>query len=256
MPISRPVLLAALLAAALAGALQAQTLRDRMQQGMSKAREGAEAVGKGVQQGAEIVGKGASAVAKRIEENVDSSVDLMTDEASAEATRAELDGMVIDTLDRLFAEQPAAKTLFEESAGYAVFDTRKLTLVGFTAGAGRGVAISRDDHRRVAISRDDERRVYMNMGTAGVSFQLGLGGFETQVVILFKDPWDFHAFVTQGYDATADAGTMFGDKKTDLGVHFVDGRAFFFLTRQGWKISANASGTRYWPDRDLNAGAE
>ena len=57
----------------------------------------------------------------------------------------------------------------------------------------------------------------MNMATAGVGMSLGLGGFETQVVILFEDAWDFDEFVSMGYDATAEAGSMFGDAKSDIG---------------------------------------
>ena len=45
---------------------------------------------------------------------------------------------------------------------------------------------------------------------------------------------------------------MFGDEKAEFGVRFVDGRAIFVLTKQGWKISATAAGTRYWADKNLN----
>ena len=145
-------------------------------------------------------------------------------------------------LTRLFVEQPEAADLFEMSAGYAVFDTRKLVLFGLAAGAGRGVA----------ISRTDDKRIYMNMGTAGVGMSLGIGGFETQVVLLFQEEWDFNEFVTMGYDATAEAGTMFGEDKAEFGVRFVDGRAIFVLTKQGWKVSATAAGTKYWADQNLN----
>jgi hypothetical protein len=92
----------------------------------------------------------------------------------------------------------------------------------------------------------------MNMATGGVGMSLGLGGFETQVAILFKDVWDFDEFVAMGYDATAEAGSMFGDEKAEIGVRFVDGRAIFVLTKQGWKVSATAAGTRYWADQTLN----
>ena len=102
----------------------------------------------------------------------------MTNEPTPQETRDKLDAMADETLARLFAEQPEAAELFELSAGYAVFDTRKLVLFGLAAGAGRGVAVSR---------AEDERRIYMNMATAGVGMSLGLGGFETQVAILFKD---------------------------------------------------------------------
>ena len=203
-----------------------------MQQGVSK-----------VQQGASEVQKGVAGATGRIEESVDSSVDLMTNEPTPQETRDKLDAMADETLARLFAEQPEAAELFDLSAGYAVFDTRKLVLFGLAAGAGRGVAVSR---------AEDERRIYMNMATAGVGMSLGLGGFETQVAILFKDEWDFDEFVTLGYDATAEAGSMFGDEKAEIGVRFVDGRAIFVLTKQGWKVSATAAGTKYWADANLN----
>ena len=231
MPITRLAPLTAL-AVMLAASSHAQSLRERMQQGVSK-----------VQQGASEVQKGVAGATGRIEESVDSSVDLMTNEPTPQETRDKLDAMADETLARLFAEQPEAAELFELSAGYAVFDTRKLVLFGLAAGAGRGVAVSR---------AEDERRIYMNMATAGVGMSLGLGGFETQVAILFKDEWDFDEFVTLGYDATAEAGSMFGDEKAEIGVRFVDGRAIFVLTKQGWKVSATAAGTKYWADANLN----
>jgi lipid-binding SYLF domain-containing protein len=193
-----------------------------------------------MQRGASKVQEGIAGAAGRIGESVDSSVVLMTNEPTPQETRAKLDAMA---LTRLFAEQPEAAGLFDSSAGYAVFDTRKLVLFGLTAGTGRGVAVSRTE---------DARRIYMNMATGGVGMSLGLGGFETQIIILFKNAWDFDEFVAMGYDATAEAGSMFGDEKAEIGVRFVDGRAIFVLTKQGWKVSATAAGTKYWVDGSLN----
>jgi lipid-binding SYLF domain-containing protein len=224
MSTTRLALITGLLVALAAGS-QAQSLRERMRQGASKVQQGA-------------VG-----AAGRIGESVDSSVDLMTNERTPQETRTKLDAMADETLVRLFAEQPEAAELFELSAGYAVFDTRKLVLFGLAAGAGRGVAVSRTEN---------PRHIYMNMATGGVGMSLGLGGFETQVAILFKDEWDFDEFVTNGYDATSEAGSMFGDQKAEMGVRFVDGRAIFVLTKQGWKVSATAAGTKYWADENLN----
>jgi hypothetical protein len=275
MPINRLALLT-MLSVMPAFASQAQTLRERLEQGASR-----------VQQGAAEVQKGVSGIADRIGASAESSVDLMTDEATPQATRDELDAMAAETLSRLFAEKPEAVALFEQSAGYAVFDTRELVLFGVAAGAARGVAASRSADMRPSdmppadlppadlppadlpptempspemrsgdpsldTGRSDETRIYMNMATGGVGVSFGLGGFETQVVILFKDAWDFNEFVTQGYDATAEAGSMFGAQKAEFGVRFVDGRAIFHLTGQGWKVSATAAGTRYWIDQDLN----
>ncbi len=235
-------------------------------------------------------GKAVTGATQQVEDAVTSTTDLMVNEPTPEATRAKLDAMAAETLARLFAEQPGTIALFDQSAGYAVFDTRKMVLFGLAAGAGRGVAIARsrpvpvpvpDASADTAADTDAdvpdadaefeaaqpenpmpvfeadpplpaERRVYMNMGTAGVGFSLGVGGFQTQVVMLFQDEWRFNEFITNGYDATADAGTMFGSEKAGLDLSFVDGRAIFFLTEQGWKVSATAAGTKYWVDANIN----
>ncbi len=208
---------------AAASVASAQTFRDRLAIGAEKAREGA------------------GRIVDNVERSIDGSIDLLTDEATPEETRAELDQMAFATLERLFAERPEAVPLFEESAGYAVFDTRRVTF-GVTAGAGRGVA----------VNKITGERVYMNMGMGGVGVSFGLGGFETQVVILFQSPAVLEEFVTRGLDASAEAGSMFGDDKQRATVKFADGRSIFYLTRKGWKVSAAAAGTRYWVDVDLN----
>lgn len=224
-----------LITVALASAAGAQSLKERLQQGAGALRDGASAVQQGVATGAGIV-------VDQVEQNIDSTVDLMTNEATPEATRVELDAMAAETLNRLFAERPGSRELFAESAGHAVFDTRKAMLFGLAAGGGRGVA----------VSHDGGARTYMNMGTAGVGMSFGIGGFETQVVILFEDPWTFNNFVADGYDASAEGGAMFGSDRTDLAARFVNGRAIFYLSKQGWKVSASAAGTKYWVDRSLN----
>ena len=219
------------------GPAGAEGLGDRLRQGMSKVGEGARSVGEGI-------GQGVARVGDRIDENIRSTEQLLSDGESPEAKRAELDAMASEALSRLFAEQPEALDLFLLSAGYAVFDTRKLVLVGVAAGGGRGVA----------VSRTGDRRVYMNMGTAGVGLSFGLGGFDTQQIMFFETDWDFADFLRNGYDATAEAGALAGADRSNLGMRFVDGRAVFVLTTDGWKVSATATGTRYWIDGDLNRG--
>lgn len=194
----------------------AQSLIDRFSEGMGKAAEA-------------------------VDRSVRSTVDLVTDEATPEETRAELDAMAAATLDRLFADNPEAQTLFEESAGYAVFDSRRLSL-GISAGYGRGVA----------VNRLTETRDYMNMGTGGFGVSIGFGGYEQQMVALFETEPLFEDFVRNGYDATAETGAMFGDVDTDQRVRFVDGRTVFVLTKKGWKLAASVAGTKYWRDADLN----
>jgi len=59
-------------------------------------------------------------------------------------------------------------------------------------------------------------------------------------------------FITRGIDATAEAGTMIGDEQKQLALRVPQGRAAFVLTQKGWKVSARLSGTKYWPDAELN----
>ncbi len=150
--------------------------------------------------------------------------------------------MAATSLSRLFAQDPATTDLFDASAGYAVVDTRKVGALGVSAGFGRGVA----------VSQTNAVRTYTGMGTGGVGISLGIGGFESQIVILFETAEGFDGFIYDGYDATAEAGSMFGDQKETETAQFVDGRSIFVLTKKGWKVSATAAGTKYWVDNELN----
>jgi lipid-binding SYLF domain-containing protein len=219
-----------------AGTAAAGSLDEAARDGMKRFHKGASAVGRGA---ASAVGT----VVRTVDQNIEGTVDLFRNEATIEATRAELDTMAVTTLGRLLNEQPAARELYAMSAGYAVFDTRRLVVLGLAAGAGRGVA----------VSKASGPPVYMNMGTAGVGFSFGVGGFETQLVMFFENEWDLLEFARNGYDATAQAGAMFDQDKAEAFVAgFTNGRAIFYLTKRGWKVSATAAGTKYWRDADLN----
>ena len=45
---------------------------------------------------------------------------------------------------------------------------------------------------------------------------------------------------------------MAGEKKDGLALQFSEGKAVFVLTKEGWKIAAKLTGSRYWPDDELN----
>ncbi len=196
----------------------------------------------GIRKGAQAVGDGASNVAQAVDNSVTSTKDLFSSDENPDETRARLDATTEQSISRLFAEQPEAHELYDTSAGFAVFDVRKVSLAGFSGGAGQGVA----------VDRSNRQRTYMNMTTGGVGLALGIGGFESQLVILFEDNASFGRFATQGFDASANAGSMFGDDESVLEIEFRDGRAVFALTKKGWRIAASATGSSFWPDPDLN----
>lgn len=184
------------------------------------------------------VGKGLQAVGDTIE----STAELVEDEESPAETRAKLDRMEDEVITRLLSENDDARNFMDISAGYAAFDMRRLTVFPLSGGYGRGVA----------VSKDGTERTYMQMGTGGVGAAFGIGGFASQFVIMFETSLDFERFIENGYDASADAGVMEGEDKTSQTVQFTNGTSIFVLGKKGWRVNANASGTKYWPDADLN----
>jgi hypothetical protein len=201
----------------------------------------AKAVGDTTKGAVDAAGEAAGKATGAVKEGVDSTTEGLTDEATPEATRAKLDAMAEATLTRLFADEPGSRALFDRSAGYAVFDKREASFY-VVAGYGRGVAVD---------SKTGER-VYMKTATTGAGLSFGLGGFESQLVILFQDGAKFRELVAEGLDATAEVGTMAGEDKDQLALRFNDGKAVFVLTGTGWKIAAKLTGSRYWPDDELN----
>ena len=153
----RILLLAALVSCA--DGASAQSVFDKISKGASKAGD---------------VVKGATS---SVGNTIDSTSELISDEETPELTRQRLDATAEITLQRLFSENEAAKLLFDLSAGYAVFDSRRVAILGVAAGFGRGVAVS-------SLS---ETRTYMNMGTGGLGLSFGLGGFAREAVILFEE---------------------------------------------------------------------
>lgn len=245
-----PALALGLACACLPPLLAAQSMLDGLKE---KAAAAASKAGEVAGDVTDTVGKAAGDAARATEALGKKAVDSVKttaaetaedlgDADTPAATRAKLDLMAAETLDRLLQERPDVAPLVGASYGYAVFDTRQVKL-GLAGGYGRGVA----------VDNDTGERTYMRMASAGVGVRLGFGGFDTQFVILFETPFAYNKFVTQGLDATAEATTMAGDKLDRMALGFEDGRAVFVLTKQGWKVAAGLTGSRYWPDEALNA---
>jgi len=211
---------------------------EGLKEGAAKAAKAVGDTTKGaVDAAGEVAGKATGAVT----ETLDSTRESLSDEATPEATRAKLDAMAEETLERLFRDEPGSRALFDRSAGYAVFDKREASFY-VVAGYGRGVAV---DAKTGA-------RVYMKMATTGAGLSFGLGGFASQLVILFEDSAGLQEFVEQGLDASAGVEAIAGEEREQLGLRFDDGKAVFVLTGKGWKIGAKLTGSRYWPDEELN----
>jgi hypothetical protein len=216
-------------------------LKEKAAAAAAKAGEVTDQAGRAAGDAARAAGELGEQAVNNVKTTVDETAEDLGDADTPAATRAKLDAMAGRTLDRLLAERPDVAPLAGASYGYAVFDTRQVKL-GLAGGYGRGVA----------VDNTTGERTYMRMASAGVGVRLGFGGFDTQFVILFETPFAYHKFVTQGLDATAEASSMAGDKHERMALGFEDGRAVFVLTKQGWKVAAGLTGSRYWPDAGLN----
>lgn len=181
-----------------------------------------------------------------VKEGVSGAVDVVTDTAKSiteketpAETRKKIDTMAGATLERLFAQNSGAKKLYDQSHGYAVFDTRKFSFM-ITTGYGAGVA----------VEKSSGMRTYMKMATGGAN--IGIGGEFFQLVMLFEDEKTLQSFMDTGIEAGTAASAVLGTDSTGADIHFTDGTAVFQLTEKGLKLSADITGTKYWKDDDLN----
>jgi len=156
-----------------------------------------------------------------------------------ESKRMKIDETAQETLDALFADNPKAKKLYENSYGWAVFDNLKLAF-GFSGGGGNGVA----------VKKENGEKIYMQMGTAGVG--IGLGANKYQIVFLFQDSQTFDNFVNNGWQADAGATAAAGTHAADVKTDFTNGLAIYQMTEKGLMANADIAGTKYWKNDKLN----
>ncbi|MGF1729137.1 beta cell expansion factor BefA [Photobacterium kasasachensis] len=168
----------------------------------------------------------------------EAKLDEMLEPETPEEARLALDTMSDTALVRLFNEQPSAKLLFDNAYGYAVFDSRKFSLMLHTSqGAG------------VAVNRKTDQRTYMKMFGAGLA--AGIGGKFYQQVILFEDQKTFDGFVDDGWEATSEMGAVAGTESAELTAKYNGGMAIYQIDEKGLLLDANISGSKYWIDTDL-----
>jgi lipid-binding SYLF domain-containing protein len=166
---------------------------------------------------------------------------LAKDAKEIEARRAAIDTMAVDTMERLFNESPASRALYDRAAGFAVFDTFKVSVL-VSGGGGVGVA----------VDRNTKTHTYMKSGMGGVG--LALGGHSYQQVLLFETQELLDRFVRSGWHVDAAASAALGSAGTAATATFTRGVAVFQLTNKGVIAGADVSGTRYWRSRALNGG--
>jgi lipid-binding SYLF domain-containing protein len=157
----------------------------------------------------------------------------------AAAVKREIDENAARGLSKLLNLSESAQFLFDKSYAYAVFDSRKISIL-LTTGGGSGVV----------VEKQSGKRSYMHMATAGAG--LGFGAQFFNVIFLFEDRDSMHRFVENGWEANAAASAVFGKNFLDANVRFVEGLAAFQLNEAGIMADLNLTGTRYWQAQELN----
>ncbi len=183
------------------------------------------------------VAKGAVDTAGKVAGTVGDAV--KEDKRTPEQVRADIDKRAEGALQRLLKASPKAKQQYDKAAGYAVFDTRKFSIL-ITTGFGAGVS----------VDKKGDQRIYMKMATGGLN--LGAGAKFYQVIFLFPDQKSQNDFVEQGWNAGSEASAVGGKEGGELGVRLKNGTIVHQLTDTGLALSIDLTGTRYWKDDKLN----
>lgn len=186
------------------------------------------------------IGEAAGAAVSVVGDTVENAGSAISaDDESPALLREKIDQSAAEAIERLKRESTGARERYEHSRAYAVFDTRKFSLM-ITTGLGSGVA----------IDKESGKRVYMKMATGGVNLGYGLQSF--QVVFLFPDHGSFTDFIENGWSADASATAAANENTAGAGLQLENGVTVYTLNEKGIALSATLTGTKYWKDDELN----
>ena len=172
---------------------------------------------------------------------------------TASQQRASIQKMRSETLNKLYALQPEARSDIQHAKGYAVFanNSSKILLFGF--GSGYGVV------RNKATGKD----TYMKMAQGGAG--RGMGFKQQRTVLVFHYKAALETFIRQGYmvGADANAAAKYDDKGIAPIAASTSGVAsdtaslpskvnVYDLTEKGLAAQATINGYKYWPDAALD----
>jgi len=152
-----------------------------------------------------------------------------------------------EALAELYKEHPEARSQLQNAPGYAVFSNVGSKILMLATGSGFGVA----------VNNRTGKKTYMKMIEAGGG--VGIGIKKYKAVYIFNEKSALDTFTTSGWQVggDADAGAKYGEKggsaeaavNTDQAVKAV---TVYQMTDAGVSVSAVATGTRYYPDDELN----
>jgi lipid-binding SYLF domain-containing protein len=161
-----------------------------------------------------------------------------------DAARDSLRAMKERTLTSLYQNEPSAKSVVADAAGYAVFSDFGFKVVFMGGAHGKGMA----------VNKTTKQETFMKM----VELQpgLGVGAENYHLVLVFENPDAFNSFVTSGWELGANAMAAAKDKSEGSGdagaVTFSHGVKLYQLSDTGAIVGASITGAKYYKDDDLN----
>ncbi len=158
--------------------------------------------------------------------------------------QADIRKMAKETLNRLYKEQPGAKKVVNESAGYAVFSNFGMKILLFGSGTGKGLV----------VDKAAKKETFMKMIEGQVG--LGMGVKKFRQVWVFNSKKALNGFINSGWEVggQATAAAKSGSEGGDMaGAISVDTDILLYqLTDDGLALELTGKGTKYYKDDDLN----
>lgn len=150
-------------------------------------------------------------------------------------------------LAELYADRPEARAHVQRAAGYAVFSNVGSKILLLATGSGYGVAT---DNR-------SGKHTFLKMVEAGGGVGLGIKSYKA--VYVFNSRAAFEKLLDGSWQVggDADVAAKYGDQGADAGVALTSDQltqpvTVYQFTDAGVSLSAVATGTRYYPDDELN----
>ena len=165
-------------------------------------------------------------------------------QAAVEEARQDVRAVAGNTLQTLYATQPAAKGVVDKSAGYAVFSNFGMKILVAGGGTGKGLA----------VNNKTRQEIFMRM--AEVQAGLGFGVKKFRLVWVFETQQAFDSFVNSGYQFGGQAALSAKAAGVGGGVagaaSVLPGVWVYQITDDGIAVELTVKGTKYYRDKELN----
>lgn len=165
-------------------------------------------------------------------------------QVAVEEARQEVRTVAANTLQTLYATQPAARGVVAKSAGYAVFSNFGMKILIAGGGTGEGLA----------VNNKTKQEIFMRM--AEVQAGLGFGVKKFRLVWVFETQQAFDSFVDSGYQfggQTALSAKAGGVGAGVTGAASVSPGVWVYqITDDGVAVELTVKGTKYYRDNELN----